>query len=99
MSRSKQLRSKLVSPLLDTTEDAEIQTAKDGPLLAVIGCGYWGAKHIRVSCDSQQLRAHDRLAPSTRSCRTSCLSEPVMRSSACRCWKGWLMANPSWRAG
>jgi predicted dehydrogenase len=59
MSRSKVLRSKLVSPLLDTpnqTEDAEIQTAKDGPLLAVIGCGYWGAKHIRVTCDVRQAR-------------------------------------------
>ena len=35
MSRSKVLRSKLVLPLLDTpnqTEDAEVQTAKDGPL-------------------------------------------------------------------
>jgi len=54
MSRSKVLRSKLAPPLLDTpnqTEDAEVQTAKDGPLLAVIGCGYWGAKHIRVACD------------------------------------------------
>lgn len=54
MSRSKVLRSKFAPPLLDTpnqTEDAEVQTAKDGPLLAVIGCGYWGAKHIRVACD------------------------------------------------
>ena len=59
MSRSKQLRSKLVSPLFDTfnhTEDMEVQTAKDGPLLAVIGCGYWGAKHIRVACDIRDAR-------------------------------------------
>jgi predicted dehydrogenase len=59
MSRSKRLGSKAVAPLFDTPnqiEDAEIQTAKDGPLLAVIGCGYWGAKHIRVSCDIRDAR-------------------------------------------
>jgi predicted dehydrogenase len=59
MSRSKQLRySKLVSPLIDNpqTEDAGIQAANSGPLLAVIGCGYWGAKHIRVSCDISNAR-------------------------------------------
>ena len=60
MSRSKVLRSKLVSPALlhtlNQTEDAEIRTAKDGPLLAVIGCGYWGAKHIRVACDIRDAR-------------------------------------------
>src|SRR5215467_6717659 len=47
------------STLLDTpnqNEDVEIQTAKGGPLLAVIGCGYWGAKHIRVSCDIHSAR-------------------------------------------
>src|SRR5258707_6745847 len=37
-------------------EDAEVQTAKSGPSLAVIGCGYWGAKHIRVSCDIRNAR-------------------------------------------
>jgi predicted dehydrogenase len=37
-------------------EDAEVQTAKDGPSLAVIGCGYWGAKHIRVTCDIRNAR-------------------------------------------
>ncbi|WP_082905791.1 Gfo/Idh/MocA family protein [Bradyrhizobium centrolobii] len=59
MSRSIVLRSKLVPHLLDTpnqTEHAEVQTAKDGPLLAVIGCGYWGAKHIRVACDVRAAR-------------------------------------------
>ncbi|MBV9111242.1 MAG: Gfo/Idh/MocA family oxidoreductase [Hyphomicrobiales bacterium] len=59
MSRSKVLHSKPVPLFFDTpnqTEDAEIQTAKDGPLLAVIGCGYWGAKHIRVSCDIRDAR-------------------------------------------
>src|SRR6516162_92335 len=59
MSRSRQLRSKFVPSFLDIpnqTEDAEIQTAKEGPLLAVIGCGYWGAKHIRVACDIRDAR-------------------------------------------
>ncbi|WP_426424242.1 hypothetical protein [Bradyrhizobium genosp. A] len=37
-------------------EDAEIQTAKNGPSLAVIGCGYRGAKHIRVSCNMRGAR-------------------------------------------
>jgi hypothetical protein len=36
---------------MSRTEGAEIQTAKGGPSLAVVGCGYWSAKHIRVSCD------------------------------------------------
>src|SRR5215475_11459576 len=59
MSRSKVLRSKLVPILLDTpnqTGHAEVQTAKDGPSLAVFGCGYWGAKHIRVACDIRDAR-------------------------------------------
>jgi predicted dehydrogenase len=37
--------------MANNDEDAEIQTAKDGPSLAIMGCGYWGAKHIRVSND------------------------------------------------
>lgn len=37
-------------------EEAEIQTAKSGPSLAVIDCGYRGAKHIRVSCDMRDAR-------------------------------------------
>jgi hypothetical protein len=59
MSCSKQSRSKLVAPLRDNpnqTQDAEIQTAKGGRLLVVIGCSYWGAKHIRVSCDMRDAR-------------------------------------------
>lgn len=54
MAHSTQLHSKLVPDLLDTpnqTGGAEIRTAKGGPSLAVIGCGYWGAKHIRVGHD------------------------------------------------
>jgi hypothetical protein len=43
MSRSKQLHSKFVDSL-NQTADTEIQTAKDGPSLAVIGCGYWGCE-------------------------------------------------------
>jgi predicted dehydrogenase len=59
MSRWKQSRSKLVSPVLNTpnqTEDAEIRTVKGGPSLAVVGCGYWGAKHIRVGCDIRDVK-------------------------------------------
>ena len=59
MSRWKQSRSKLVSPVLNNsnqTKDAEIRTVKGGPSLAVVGCGYWGAKHIRVSCDISNAR-------------------------------------------
>jgi len=37
-------------------EDVEVQIANGGPSLAVIGCGYWGAKHIRVSCDIRGAR-------------------------------------------
>jgi predicted dehydrogenase len=51
---SRQLYSKLVPGLLDTPNQiagAEIPTAKSGPSLAVIGCGYWGSKHIRVGHD------------------------------------------------
>src|SRR5438445_2941245 len=36
-------------------EDA-FQIANGGPSLAVIGCGYWGSKHIRVSCDIRNAR-------------------------------------------
>src|SRR5215471_2557739 len=36
--------------------DAGVQTANGGPSLAVIGCGYWGSKHIRVSCDIRDAR-------------------------------------------
>ena len=36
--------------------NAEIQTANGGLSLAVIGCGYLGAKHIRVSCDVRNAR-------------------------------------------
>ncbi|MCP3459277.1 Gfo/Idh/MocA family protein [Bradyrhizobium sp. CCGUVB23] len=36
--------------------DAENRTANGGPSLAVIGCGYWGSKHIRVSCDIRDAR-------------------------------------------
>ena len=53
------LRSELVAPILktpDQTDAVETRAAKDGPLLAVIGCGYWGAKHIRVSCDIREAR-------------------------------------------
>ncbi|NEU97929.1 Gfo/Idh/MocA family protein [Bradyrhizobium uaiense] len=51
---SKQLYSKFVPGLVDTqsrTAGADIETAKAGPSLAVIGCGYWGTKHIRVGHD------------------------------------------------
>lgn len=51
---SNQLYSKLIPGLLDIqdqTAGAEIHAAKAGPSLAVIGCGYWGAKHIRVGHD------------------------------------------------
>ena len=37
-------------------KDAEIRTANGGPSLAVIGCGYWGAKHIRVGFDIRGAR-------------------------------------------
>jgi predicted dehydrogenase len=37
-------------------KDAEIRTRNGGPSLAVIGCGYWGSKHIRVSCDIRDAR-------------------------------------------
>ncbi|QQO31936.1 Gfo/Idh/MocA family oxidoreductase [Bradyrhizobium diazoefficiens] len=37
-------------------DDAEIQIANDGPSIAVIGCGYWGTKHIRVACDVRGAR-------------------------------------------
>src|SRR4051794_29378375 len=37
-------------------DDAEIQIKNDGPSLAVIGCGYWGSKHIRVACDIRGTR-------------------------------------------
>lgn len=37
-------------------EDAEVHIANGGPSLAIIGCGYWGAKHIRVSCDIRGAR-------------------------------------------
>jgi hypothetical protein len=59
MSRSKRLRSKAVAALFDTPnqiEDAEIQTAKDGRCSPSSVCGYWGAKHIRVSCDIRDAR-------------------------------------------
>ncbi|UGX89737.1 Gfo/Idh/MocA family oxidoreductase (plasmid) [Bradyrhizobium barranii subsp. barranii] len=59
MSRSIVLRSKPLPPLLNTqnqTENAAVQSAKNGPLLAIIGCGYWGAKHIRVACDIRDAR-------------------------------------------
>ncbi|MBR1254954.1 Gfo/Idh/MocA family oxidoreductase [Bradyrhizobium sp. AUGA SZCCT0240] len=49
-----QLYSNLVPGLLDAPSQiagAEIQTAKSGPSLAVVGCGYWGSKHIRVGHD------------------------------------------------
>lgn len=47
---SKQLFSKLVHTH-NQAAGAEILTAKAEPSLAVIGCGYWGAKHIRVGHD------------------------------------------------
>jgi threonine dehydrogenase-like Zn-dependent dehydrogenase len=64
MSRAKGLRSKFVPPgtphqtfgAPNQTDDAEIRIVNGGPSLAVIGCGYWGAKHIRVSCDIRGAR-------------------------------------------
>ncbi|QOZ35136.1 Gfo/Idh/MocA family protein [Bradyrhizobium sp. CCBAU 53421] len=50
---SKQLYSKFAPGLVDAQNktDGAVETAKGGPSLAVIGCGYWGAKHIRVGHD------------------------------------------------
>ncbi|MHC2258108.1 putative dehydrogenase [Bradyrhizobium embrapense] len=66
---SNQLYSKLVPGLIgiqDQTAGAEIHAAKSGPSLAVIGCGYWGAKHIRVGHD---IGARVSMAADTRSDR------------------------------
>jgi predicted dehydrogenase len=43
-------------------EDA-FQIANGGPSLAVIGCGYWGTKHIRVACDIRGARTSMAVDP------------------------------------
>src|SRR5439155_14584942 len=51
------LRSRSEVPdLLTVAADTPCQAKSGGPSLAVVGCGYWGAKHIRVTCDCRSAR-------------------------------------------
>lgn len=45
--------SSVDAPPIAASDDAICELRKAEPTIAVVGCGYWGAKHIRVACDTR----------------------------------------------
>jgi predicted dehydrogenase len=44
------------APPIAASDEAICELRRAEPTLAVVGCGYWGAKHIRVACDTRAAR-------------------------------------------